>query len=127
MFDNLTLAELIRKLFVYCMVVLMVVSIYRAFKRKTSRLQGDTPTRIWRRMQFANMDIMRNMNERERQEFIETFNNTVKNAEMWKDKKSLTRLQSSESSKKSPSKGVQFNERVHILGPRQTSEGQSTM
>mmetsp|Transcript_48717 Transcript_48717/g.56187 ORF Transcript_48717/g.56187 Transcript_48717/m.56187 type:complete len:121 (-) Transcript_48717:96-458(-) len=110
--------ELLTRLLIWSLVVVFFVSIYRSFQKKKSRLQGDTRERIWKRQQFANYDLFRTFDANERKEFIETFQNTVTNAEMFKDPKVRKEYASGSSSKKKTQKSVKFNQQLDILGPK---------
>lgn len=110
--------ELLSRVLTWSIVVFFFYSIYRTFQKKKSRLQGDTRDRIWKRQQFANYELFKTFDADERKEFIETFQNTVKNAEMFKDPKIRKEFAANSSGKKKSPKSVKFNQKLDILGPK---------
>ena len=120
MFFEGTFWDLAFKILLWCAVIYFLKSIYKQVKPKPSRLQGDTQTRLWTRFQFANAGLFQILDADERKNLVETFKNTVKNAEMYKDPKTRLLTDKGSSPKKRVSKSVKFNNNLDILGPKST-------
>ena len=64
------------------------------------------------------MDLFQTFDDEDRQALVETFKNTVKNADMYKNPSSRDKSARRSSPKKEHGKSVKFNDKLDILGPK---------
>jgi len=89
------------------LLIYFAICIFMLFDRKTK--QEDIKTRMWKKFQFANYELLPEMNPSEKREMLMTFDNTILNAELFKGKKNKLFENENAKLKKSAKKRVSFS------------------
>lgn len=95
----------------------LTIYCYLTNKRQIMRFGklNNTKDRIWRRFQMATRELYPSLDEQEKRDLVETYKNTVKNAEMFKDDSVIIDTQEDSKIITTQRKSVRFDLEPHIL------------
>jgi len=82
--DSNPLMEILMSLFKIAVVVLLIVNAFYIFNKKSGKKLPDIKTRMLRKFQFANYELLPQLTNEEKQEMVQVLQNTIINAELFK-------------------------------------------